>query len=134
MNDQEKTLPEKCCAKCGFLYAISKPDFSTSKTVFDPDLLRKTDFGISGNLTENSAVASAWYRPGGKDGVRDYALKDIIYLSCLQNVFWPEGFDAGMNITDHPQKEAQRMLALIRRSRNDTCNARLLDYHPGFSA
>jgi len=40
MTSQENTLPEKCCAKCGFLYGITSEATYSSDELFDPDALR----------------------------------------------------------------------------------------------
>jgi hypothetical protein len=41
--DSLKALPDRCCAKCGFLYALSRNPASTSDAIVDPDLIRAED-------------------------------------------------------------------------------------------
>jgi hypothetical protein len=36
-------LPEKCCAKCGFLYGFARRPANREDAIFDPDLLRVDD-------------------------------------------------------------------------------------------
>jgi hypothetical protein len=37
---ENQPLPEKCCAKCGFLYGLARSPANREDAIFDPDLLR----------------------------------------------------------------------------------------------
>lgn len=40
MTKSSNSLPEKCCARCGFLYGLAGGAATSADAVFDPDLIR----------------------------------------------------------------------------------------------
>ena len=132
MNDQESPIPEKCCAKCGFMYAISSGNINAESAIFDPDILRRNEFHITPHLTANSTISRNVISE--KDITRRHQLKDLHFIGCLANIHPGNSFDPGGNLGEKSVSEAERMINLLRENRSSSCEKHFFPYHPGFSA
>ena len=120
MNDQD-TVPEICCAKCGFLYALNRD----GGKIFDPDLIRKPNYITENSNTENFEISTqflAAQRPG--------MWQDPFRLICFEDVVQP--------FTSRPRERKERIKAtedfLTKdRALGENICTKFFPYHPGFS-
>ncbi|MCB9134224.1 MAG: hypothetical protein H6636_02290 [Anaerolineales bacterium] len=130
MNDQEITLPEKCCAKCGFLYAVNSIASNPSDEIIDPDLLR-----LNGGKRYQADLAAEEltlkpYRLAGGAGLRPIRWQSVDLIACLQNKFDTIHIHTRKA---HPDLNAvETAYQTVFHDRADCSD--FFSYHPGFSA
>ena len=63
-NSEAESLPEKCCAKCGFLYGLINAATEAAdreNAVFDPDLIRTQGYQSTINAEPPGRVSALSY-------------------------------------------------------------------------
>ena len=132
---EEPTLPEKYCARCGFLYGVSNLSMLEPKDMrFDPDLLRSDASKVLGEFEFDERISS-YKHLNKKGGIEGYTFGGLNSLNCLYNVF--PALD--INIYSGAEKENWEIkdkLTQIQvdRAKTDPPCPHFFPYRPGFSA
>ena len=137
-----ESLPEKCCARCGFLYGLfGSKEYAVSRedAVFDPDLVRQLVSSPSkkvgskpGEIT-SQAYSIRGARPNLGENVteqtRPYCWHDTAKLACFKQVFVQAvTANKGLELPHEWDKIKQQ----VRQDRQK-CSEYFL-YHPGYTA
>ena len=127
----ESILPEKCCAKCGFFYAIAKDVELPIEVIFDPDLIRAT-----ANLPGDGDISSMHHRntvgfSNTKSKTITYTLGNTKSLNCLWNIY---SYPIDLRATRSGENTRNDVRELISKDRKNECEEYFFPYHPGFSS
>jgi hypothetical protein len=152
IDSDQSILPEKCCAKCGFLYGVVSNCVNPNDAIFDPDLLRSTDYTTKNPYEyayPRGIISSKLYNyrvrligPGRSQTetlkINYYSWMDVRTFCCYWKVFddfhilWSYGrkIDDDDRLLTVPG-ESDNIISIFRTDRKD-CNY-FFQYLPGFS-
>lgn len=141
MQNPKIPLPEKCCARCGFLHGSARAAASREDALFDPDLIRSAGYPplipTEGYGRGRGVVTSQAYPSKvGPVAVRNYTWADTWAICCYMNKFPPtpiEPIDVTKeNPADVVPAAWTAVEQVIRRDRQDCSD--FFEYHPGYTA
>ena len=134
MNNQETTLPEKCCAKCGFFYGHTTKSVSrVTDAVFDPDILRNETFleNIAKENRNHQMVISTYRKPESGTLQANHLYKDATFY-CFHRRFSQKRIN--INSDNQLDTVIKEIHDLTRTDREQLCGEYFFPYRPGFSA
>jgi hypothetical protein len=159
---ESKIFPQKCCARCGFLYGLASYPASISDAMFDPDLIRREDYSPTlverqlgykqGVITSRPYVSQMYWRPQlGKEPppgqtfisdppqINNYSWADTLAICCYKNKYgardvWHSSITATKqdDLSTHVPMTLNGILQEIQKDRQD-CDG-FFEYHPGYSS
>lgn len=143
-------LPTRCCANCGFLFALASNSVSPDEAAFDPDLVRAADYPPLPfpDYTPPGQVSSRLYTyryylvgPGKKVEEHElgyYTWVDTCLVACYWKKFNSIRIAARKNLSSAREEDMQIVplecdfvLETIRQDRAD-CPG-YFDYYPGLT-
>lgn len=159
---ENKILPEKCCARCGFLYGLASFPASGDDAIFDPDIIRLADYSSRfletelgykpGIITSRPYVSRKYSKPkllekppagqtfiSGPPLINNYSWADTLAICCYKNKFRTKSV-WHTSITVTKQDDLATLLppftrdSILQEIRKDRqdCDG-FFEYHPGHS-
>jgi hypothetical protein len=133
-----KTLSEKCCARCGFLYGLADGASTSTEAVFDPDLIRSPDYPQKSGQKQGYSPSIIASRPYTKQvshhthpRVNEHTWSNTKTLCCYLNKI-----DPLQSIGPVEEPAASPLWKWIEdaiRSDRESCDG-FFSYHPGYTA
>jgi hypothetical protein len=151
MTKSSNPLPEKCCAKCGFLYGLARAPASREDAIFDPDLIRSKEYPPTfdrspGIITSQPYVIQEYtYGNGGVQPdhpqIRQLCWGDTVFICCYLKNFTPISIKRQSLSGTFDQIRDQLRLTIkpdwpqvnsVIRTNRQNCNG-FFEYHPGYT-